>query len=173
MGDCVKYNCDNKCYYCGAEAPEEADYYVHTMYYIHKRTSLPLGYKYSAKKVTIPRCRECHQRHEHFWARWPSLCVFVGVFVLLYWILCERIDAWWEYLTLVFFCGLFALIAAGTLYKVLELGFFEKVAGIPAEEHIDRYPLVQEMLRGGWVKSRPDPGSMPETGEERGKSQDT
>jgi hypothetical protein len=67
------------------------------------------------------------------------------------------------------FFGLFiSLFITYVLYKVLLWPvLLSRIAHIPDEDDIARYAPVAAMLKEGWVLSRPDPASMPPTGEER------
>lgn len=53
------------------------------------------------------------------------------------------------------------------IWCVYRLFFFKKRAGIPDEEDFDGFPPAKQLLDSGWLKSRPDPASHPETSHER------
>ena len=156
-----------KCYYCGGDAGDETEYYVHTMYYIHERMKLWVGYNYSTKKVRVPRCKTWRSKHESFGRIWSSL-LFLGIFGFLFWKLYEVDRSFWVSLL---GAGFMSLLATGLIFWFAEQVFFEKTKGIPPADDIDRYPIVNEMLKAGWIKSRPDPASHPETGEEKRKAE--
>ncbi len=157
----------DKCYYCGADANDERDYYVHTMYYIHKRMKMWVGYEYSSKQVRIPRCKRCHSKHDSFGLIWSSV-LFLGLSGVVFW---KFYQVSGRLGISLFGAGLMSAFVTGLMVWFAERVFFQKTKGIPAADDIDRYPIVHEMLKGGWVKSRPDPASLPETGEEKKTSE--
>lgn len=152
-----------KCYYCGEDANDETEYYTHTMYYIHKRMKLWVGYHYSTKEVRVPRCKVCHSKHDSFGLIWGTL-LFFGLFGFLFWKFYEVDRGLW---ISIFGAGFISLLVSGLILWLAEQVFFEKVKGIPPTDNIDRYPIIHEMLKAGWIKSRPDPASHPDTGGER------
>jgi len=153
----------DKCFYCKKNEAISEYAYSHKMYFVHKRTKLWLGFQYSEKEIKIPRCKECYDKHMNFAPilTYGGLLFFLSLWL---WLFREMVnESLWTYLLGVLVMTFFTY---GPLFYVYRLIFFSKHLGIPDEEEFDGFPMAEQLLKDGWVKSRPDPASHPNTGHE-------
>ena len=152
----------NKCFYCKRNEASQDYVYSHKMYFIHDRMKLWVGYKYSERKIDIPRCKECYDKHNNF-ATSFHYALLISAFAISVWICYRFAESLSQWIVGIIF---FTLLIATPIWCGVEYFFFSKFMGIPREEEFDEFPLAEQMIKNGWVKSRPDPASFPSTGNE-------
>jgi hypothetical protein len=160
------------CHYCKTSRAENQEHFhEHTMYFIVKRTSIPLGYKYQEKTVVIPRCHRCYEQHR----RWGCLSLLIigpisyaGAGLFLYRLAGNSIyseDGSW--IGFAFTTFLFGTAVAGGLMWLANEFTSRRFSKILPDHDIEDYPLVAALRSEGWIMNKPDPSSFPETGKER------
>ena len=159
------------CHYCRKRvADKEWSYFDAKLYWINKRTVFPLGYSYTEKIVPIPRCDKCHSFHNKVWNK-SGLIGFPIGYGLAAWVTFWANDnsflsedgSWYGSVFATIFFGTFI---TGLIMRIIEFIITSRSA-VPSEELFHDYPAVDELIRGGWIDSRPDAANHPETGEER------
>lgn len=143
-----------KCFYCEIEeANDDRSWYRHQLFYVVKRTALPSGMQYKSEYVKIPRCRSCKKTHNRFLLLLLliGLVLFGASSVICYYLLGTNL------LTGIILSALISFfITAGI--KLIYNDFFAKSSlKIRPEDAIADFPLVNQMIKEGWVLSKPDP----------------
>ncbi len=149
-GDSNVYN-RATCYYCGIPLENNAYSYEQTLYEIKSLSYLPMGYKYFKRKVVIPRCEICSQKHSNYLLIFnfiPLVLTFVVVFIALF----ESFANIIAYALVAFSVAslvvlIFQLISGGFLFKV--------IYKIPNCDDTKDYPVVRELLKLGLKKNKP------------------
>ena len=142
------------CYYCEVvDSTDKTSWFEHEMFYVSKRTVIPVGIKYDSKKVIIPRCSDCKRIHNriYLFTLLIWLILFSASFVLFFYL---------SNVNLLTNCILSILISSiiAWLANIVYNDFlFEPVFKIKPEGNVDNYPIVKEMLDEGWCESKPDP----------------
>lgn len=145
-----------QCFYCKRKPANPDDAYKHTLYYVHDKMKLWVGYRYTNQEVLIPRCPDCHKKHDSF-AGIYLLLLLVG-FAIWFWIF-KKDDSETSIWACAFGAFWLTLFTVALPIYFLNLIFFQKLKGIPHEEDFDDYPPVKKLLSEGWLKSRPDPST--------------
>lgn len=126
------------------------------MYFVHEKMKLWLGYRYTTKEIIIPRCEKCYKKHK----RYSYPFVFAMLLGFIGWFLYNKNSepkiTFWENLWTSFWLNLFVIILPLSFIANI---FCKKIIKIPSEEDFDDYPLAQELLQKGWLKSKPDPAN--------------
>lgn len=149
------------CFYCEKnEADNERYWYSHELYYVVKRT-FPAGMKYRSERVRIPRCKSCKRIHNKI----MLVTMIIGVILFGSSLLFYRklLDS--NLLTVIILSVVTSFFITAGIYLIYNDFFIKSSYGIKAEENIENFPLVNKMIKEGWVLSKPDP-SVPSTAEE-------
>ena len=146
-----KYNC----FYCGNEANEKKDYYVHTMYQVLSVKGFPIGYKYNSRDIYIPRCKTCRKKHDKF-VLYVGIPIFFIIFVLLFLWFFFRVEGW-KWWSAILISGFISFIITGVLEQILDSLFFSLIFKIPKDDSIENYPSIKTLIELGWKTSKPDP----------------
>jgi len=154
------------CFYCQSplEGTDTEHWHKVTMYAIHSRSGV--HYKYSETTIMVPRCFTCKQKHaKGIGCTLTTLCTIVGVgsvycvyrFALIseHW---SEAGAFGKYFPI----ALFGLAASGLLVWITERVVIPRRHGIAPADEVETYGEIRELLDAGWLRSRPDPSSMPE-----------
>lgn len=159
------------CHYCKKRpASNQWLYFPAKLYWINKRTVFPMGYKYSEKTVMIPRCLKCLEFHEKTLNK-SGLIGFPIGYGLAVWGIYKLHDnsfisddgSWFGPAFGIFFLG---TLLTGIIMRVMEF-YLTHRSVIPSEDDFFDYPVVEQLLREGWILNRPDAADHPETGEEK------
>jgi len=142
------------CFYCKSNPSNTECAYKHELYLIQKRTIIPYGYKASSAEIEIPRCEKCARKHDRFGGGYGI--VFVIIWALLFFLIRQGDLSFWQASLGSFFT---TLLIVAVPYWLANTYLFKMITGIPAEDQIQEYPQVKEMLEVGWLKDRPDPSS--------------
>lgn len=154
---------DTSCFYCKKNEADAEHSYKHKMYYVNRRMNLWVGYHYTEKEIEIPRCSNCHKKHGSLGGIYLGL--FIVGFAFWFWIF-KKDDSTTSIWTCTFGAFWLTLFTVLLPLHFLDIIFFHKLKGIPHEEDFDDYPPVKQLISEGWVKSKPDPASHPNTGNE-------
>ncbi|MDT0675119.1 hypothetical protein [Autumnicola musiva] len=144
-----------ECFYCGAYTHDEKSFYTHEMVGVVKQNLVEItGYSYRTKKLNIPRCKKCHNKHELKFL-YISLPLFVICFIITITLVAEYFGFAWP---MIFPILAWASMLTYVLDELFEAVLFKKIYGIVPEGKITAYPPVRELMGRNWHLTKPANG---------------
>lgn len=156
------------CHYCKSRpAPDKSKHHQRSLYWITKRRYVPLGYEYAENVVSVPRCDRCFEIHSRSSGGALLICAPVGYGAISWWALSSGTNSSTsDWVSTFLFVIVLGTPLTGALMWVCS-AIASSNAGTLPESSIQDYSPVTQLLKSGWLMNKPDPGSMPDTSDER------
>ncbi|WP_445718157.1 hypothetical protein [Flavobacterium sp.] len=146
----------DKCHYCGSYTTNSKDnYYEHTMYGVVKSHLIRgMGYTYIEKKIKIPRCESCCNKHTNQFSM-IEIPIFIISFIIWIWVFTYKVGKdGFKFISLIPSIGISIVITA-ILSSVIRFFISSSEKSGKQESDIKRYKEVRELTAFGWKINKP------------------
>ena len=149
----------DKCHYCGSYTTNTKDnYYEHTMYGVVKSHLIRgMGYTYIEKKIKIPRCESCCNKHTNQFSIIEIPILIISTLIWI-WVFTYKVgNDGFKFITLIPSIGI-SIVITVMLSSVIRFFISSSEKGIKLEEDIKTYKEVRELRGLGWKINKPSKG---------------